>query len=869
MMKTQPKKVANILTATLLSSAISGVLYASENKAEFNEGAVHEKMATVDRSAIKNKNNPLPERYIIKFKPNSSSVAKYSVAKNKVMSKAMALGGVIKQEFNNLQVVTAELSEQAANELAQDNAIAYIEKDQPRRILSQDMPYGISMVQADMVDDSVASAASGGKKICVIDSGIQLPHEDMGAQGATVSGTNDSGTGNWFDHGGPHGTHVAGTIAALNNGIGVRGVIGSDPNVHIVKVFNQSGWGYSSNLASAVDVCINNGAQVINMSLGGKSSTTTEKERMDAAYQSGILLIAAAGNSGDVDKEVDVMSYPASYDSVVSVAAIDDKKELAGFSQKNAQIEIAAPGVDIVSTYPHGLGSEVNLNVGSTQYQSNSMENQGTAQGSLYDFGLGNQTDNNASGKVCLIQRGEISFHDKVKNCESSGGVGAVIYNNAAGNFGATLGDTNTTSIPAVSASDVDGAAMLQQLGQTTKIHIGPGNYGKMSGTSMASPHVAGVAALVWSTYPNCTNQAIRKVLNLTAEDLGETGRDIKFGYGLVQTKAAIDYIAANGCTFDDDNNQEVIELVNGSPETNINLARKDEALYKMHVPAEAKNIRFVIEGGSGDADMYVRANQAPTDVDYDCRPYKSGSSESCTMKETDVTYFVRVKAFSEVSGLTLSGSYELEDNNGITKLINGVAATGLAGNAADEAFYSIEVPEGMNRLEVNMLGGSGDADLYVRFGDKPTSSKYDCRPYKNGNKESCEITQVKAGTYYVMLRGYKAYSGVELTATYSASSNDTLKESGLSGARRSEQFFTLEVPAGRSQVVISMSGGTGDADLYVRHGNQPTSTKYDCRPYKNGNRESCTLTAKPGTYHIMLRGFSNYSGVTLQGRSY
>jgi serine protease len=71
----------------------------------------------------------------------------------------------------------------------------------------------------------------------VIDSGLNLPHEDMGLKGDTISGTNDSGTGNWFDHGGPHGTHVAGTIAALNNGIGVRNVIGTNPSMHIIKVF--------------------------------------------------------------------------------------------------------------------------------------------------------------------------------------------------------------------------------------------------------------------------------------------------------------------------------------------------------------------------------------------------------------------------------------------------------------------------------------------------------------------------------------------------------------------------------------------------------------------------------------------------------
>jgi len=90
---------------------------------------------------------------------------------------------------------------------------------------------------------------------------------------------------------------------------------------------------------------------------------------------------------------------------------------------------------------------------------------------------------------------------------------------------------------------------------------------------------------------------------------------------------------------------------------------------------------------------------------------------------------------------------------------------------------------------------------------------------------------------------------------------------SGLSGAQGSERRYTLNVPAGATDLVISISGGSGDADLYVRRGTEPTTSAYDCRPYLNGNNETCTFASpQAGTYHIMVRGYSSYANVTLQG---
>ena len=103
--------------------------------------------------------------------------------------------------------------------------------------------------------------------------------------------------------------------------------------------------------------------------------------------------------------------------------------------------------------------------------------------------------------------------------------------------------------------------------------------------------------------------------------------------------------------------------------------------------------------------------------------------------------------------------------------LSNGVAKTGLSGATGSQANFTLAVPAGATNLTFNMSGGSGDADLYVKFGSAPTTSSYDCRPYAGGNSESCPISSAQTGTYHVMIRGYSAYSNVSLVGSYSASS--------------------------------------------------------------------------------------------------
>ena len=462
-----------------------------------------------------------------------------------------AAGGRVVHRFDDYGVIAAQLPAPALRALQRNPNVRSIEAD-PRRypaatgdtvVNGETIPYGITMVQA--TDPVFSAPAPGTRTVCVIDSGYAIEHDDL--QDGNVTGA-DTSAGAWDVDKFGHGSHVAGTIAALGgNSTGVRGVIANGAlKLHIVKVFGDNGgWAYSSDLASAARDCKTAGANVINMSLVGGYNWYEERAFNDL-YNQGILIVAAAGNNGTTS-----LSYPASYNSVVSVAAIDANKQVAGFSQKNSQVELAAPGVDVLSTIAYK--DTTALTVNGVTYAGLHIENAARTSGvtgTLVDGGYCAAGNGAWSGKVVLCQRGSgdgsvISFATKVGNVETSGGVAAVISNNTPdGDYFFTLAPSSSM-IPAIGLSQADGQTALAQAGKSSTVIDGlaypVSHYEAWNGTSMATPHVAGVAALVWSHNPAWTNVQVRTALQQTAQDLGAAGRDTAYGYGLVQAKAALD----------------------------------------------------------------------------------------------------------------------------------------------------------------------------------------------------------------------------------------------------------------------------------------------------------------------------------------
>jgi hypothetical protein len=122
------------------------------------------------------------------------------------------------------------------------------------------------------------------------------------------------------------------------------------------------------------------------------------------------------------------------------------------------------------------------------------------------------------------------------------------------------------------------------------------------------------------------------------------------------------------------------------------------------------------------------------------------------------------LRAYTAYSGVTLTGTYS-SAGDGVPVLTNGVPVS-ISGAAGSMQYWKINTPAG-KKLTVTISGGSGDADLYTRFGAKPTTTSYLCRPYTNGNNETCTVASTSAGDYYIMVRGYAAFSGVSLKASY------------------------------------------------------------------------------------------------------
>ena len=484
------------------------------------------------------------ERVFIEYMPGKGAMLRNTV---------QAAGGQIHHEFDRINAMAVSVTGRWASKLAKDPNVLSIEPDAKRYPAAdpvpvadpseeQVVPYGIERVQAPLV---WAEGYDGeGVTVCIIDTGLYVDHEDIDGT-YVLGGTSQDPESAWHQDGYGHGTHVAGTISAADNDVGVIGVSPGKVSLYMVKVFGEDGlWTTSSDLVAAAFACAENGASIISMSLSGSSGPNAEQKAFDALYyEDGILSVAAASNDGTRQRV-----FPASYDSVISVAATDINNVVADFSNQNEWVELAAPGVGVLSTVPYIPDSW--LNVGGKAFQGNPMEFSpyGEVTGSLADGGLCLPTDTPGdwTGKVVLCERGDATFAEKVTTVMNGGGSAAVIYNNAPGLFSGTLGEAGDW-IVAISVSQEDGQSALAYVGQeATAVSAPPipgSSYEAWNGTSMATPHVSGVAALLWSANPKWTNVQIREAMDMTALDLGEPGRDIAYGYGLVQAYDALKYL--------------------------------------------------------------------------------------------------------------------------------------------------------------------------------------------------------------------------------------------------------------------------------------------------------------------------------------
>jgi serine protease len=285
-------------------------------------------------------------------------------------------------------------------------------------------------------------------------------------------------------------------------------------------------------------------------------------------------------------------------------------------------------------------------------------------------------------------------------NCNNVIAVAATDRNGAKASF-SNYGSGIDVSAPGV------GIWSTLNSGTTTP---GSESYASYNGTSMAAPHVAGVVALMQAKKVQ-SPATVESQLKTTARPLpGACSGGC--GAGIVDALAAVDAAIGSGSNV----------LENGVTVTGLAASTGNSLHYTMQVPSGASNLKFVITGGTGDADLYVKYGSEPTDSSYDCRPYKSGNEETCSFASPSAgTWYVRVKAYSSFSGVSLTGSYDTSTApcSGCTKYTGSLSGSGDYDIQPDGTYYQSSVS---GKHEGWLKGPSGtdfDLELYKWDGSK------------------------------------------------------------------------------------------------------------------------------------------------------
>ncbi len=416
-------------------------------------------------------------------------------------------------------------------------------------------PWGILAVKAPQA----WTLADGGSRsrVLVLDTGIDKDHPDLKANFEKGRNFFESDAGpnpdDFFDGEG-HGTHCSGTIAAAYNP--ATGFTGVAPKAKLLmgRVCGELG---CSNIAvaSGINWGVEQKVDVISMSLGGPMASSGERMAVQNAERAGVVVVAASGNDG-----TQKVSFPAAFPTVIAVGALGPDIKKTSFSQWGPELDITAPGASVVSTIPRGKGrdSVTDIVIGGVKTRVRSAAFGGTKEiavpkvGELVYAGLG-KVDEIAKvdlkGKFALISRGEIRFSEKVENAMKAGATGVVIYNNTAGLMqGSLTEDGSELDVAVVMIEQVDGQKLLESLtkGQaiTAEISTVKSDYAMYDGTSMATPHVAGVVALIKSANKKLTPAQVRSIIATTAMPLSPNDTN-QYGAGMIQADKAVQAAAA------------------------------------------------------------------------------------------------------------------------------------------------------------------------------------------------------------------------------------------------------------------------------------------------------------------------------------
>lgn len=527
-----------------------------------------------------------------------------------------------------LEVESPQTLEIAAASLP---GVAYVENDET--LYAQAIPndaryneqYGPAMMGAHAAWDAVGYGDNS-VNVAVLDTGTRHGHQDL-TPASRFSAT-EVYTGNSSDNCG-HGTHVAGTIAATtDNGIGVAGL--SQAHISTYKVLDATGGflsvqcsGSTSSIAQAVYDATDDGADIISMSLGGGGYSSTFENAINYAWANGVLVVVASGNDGASNG----VSYPAAYDNSIAVGALDDDKGIASYSNQGDELDVVAPGSDVLSTYANSDSSYSSLSGTSmaTPHVSGALAlalscaPAGTTNVAVRAAMESTAEDLGSAGRDNTYGHGLVRADLLVDAlCDGSGGGGGPTNTAPTAAFTSST-DELTVDVDGTSSTDADGDAL------THTWTFGDG----ATATGATASHTYAADG----TY----------TVTLTVDD----------GNGGTDSVSSTVTVEANDPGGDPD--PSTPNLTSGQT-VQVSLSGSgDEAFYKIEVPAGANSVTVAMTGPSCglfscsiDADLYTRDGARPNDSAYDCRPFQSGSDETCTdTSPTAGWLYVRVDAYS------------------------------------------------------------------------------------------------------------------------------------------------------------------------------------------------------------------------------
>ncbi|GAW92426.1 S8 family serine peptidase, partial [Calderihabitans maritimus] len=640
----------------------------------------------------------IPGEILVKFKPGVSSLVRQKVHdkfKAKVVKRSTKLG---------IERVKLPAGAKIAEILEQYRRNSNVEFAEPNYIFHADWTpddpgypdqWGLPKINTPQAWDITRGSTT--VKVAVVDTGVDLNHPDL--QANLVGGYNAINGGSAQDDNG-HGTHVAGIIAAVtNNGIGVAGVA---PQVKIipVKVLDANGSGYLSDVAEGIRWAADNGADVINLSLGASVDTYTMREAINYAYNKGVVIVAAAGNDyrGTVN-------YPAANDHVIGVSATDSEDFLAYFSNIGPQVDVAAPGLNILSTY---------------WYQSSS-------------------------------------------------------------------------------------------------------TYAFLDGTSMATPFVAGLAALIRSQNDSLTPDQVEGKIKAAAVDLGAPGKDDVYGYGRIDAYRALGNPPPGDVWEDNDTAGQAPLLNDGITLNPTFYPAGDQDWFKINT-STGKLVIDVLP--SSEADAIVEVYDSGLSLVGQADTTGSGGREHLSLSGlSSGNYYLKIyeaggNSFSNPYTLAVSTVGDGQENNNVALMASAVTSGQTIyptlNPAGDEDWFSIYAHE-PGDLTVSVQPPS-NMDAAIRIYDSNLNRLTTIDSYYEGGSESGTVSLLQGGTYYIQVYDYfnaQSNGSYAFTATYTDTTKPVISNvsdgpdpflaahnaSNISFTLSEEAFVTVKIYAGSTLV--------------------------------------------------------------------